>query len=98
MLSYPQPGATVSSNALGCEKLHYRQVADPKNPAYFLKNPSQIYGLSNHAFVAEKAYQLVYDWLKEVDPEHPHKMVQVYVQRSPRVSTLGSLYMWQSGS
>lgn len=77
VLSYPEPGVTISSSALGSEKLHYRQVADPKNPAYFLRNPSRIYGLSNHAFIAEKAYQMVYDFLKDVDPEYPHKMVQV---------------------
>lgn len=85
VLSYPEPGTTISSNALGSEKLHYRQVADPKNPAYFLKNPSRIYGLSNHAFKAEKAYQMVYDMLREVDSDYPHKMVQVYV---PTAATL----------
>jgi hypothetical protein len=79
VLTSPYSGSSLSTSIHTPEKLHYRQVADPKNPAYFLRNPSQLYGVSNHAFIAEKAYQMVYDFLRAIDPEYPHKLVQMYV-------------------
>jgi hypothetical protein len=80
VLTNPQAGSAgsnVTSSIHPSENLQYRQVADSKNPAYFLRNPSRVYGESNHAFVAEKAYQMVYDLLRDINPEYPQKMVQM---------------------
>jgi hypothetical protein len=83
VLDCSSPSADMSSTARPNERLQYRQVADPKNPAYFLKNPSRVYGLSNHAYVAEKAYQMVYDILRDINPGYPQKMVQMLVTVPP---------------
>lgn len=60
----------------GATDLPYRQVADPRNPAFFLKNPSRVYGHSNAAYVAEKAYQEVLGIINSVDPTLPERLIQ----------------------
>jgi hypothetical protein len=56
--------------------LPYRQVADPRYPAYFLKNPSKVYGLSNAAYAAEKAYQDVVAIISADDPSMPERLIE----------------------
>ncbi|BEJ11139.1 hypothetical protein CspHIS471_0105610 [Cutaneotrichosporon sp. HIS471] len=66
----------------GAADLPYRQVADPRNPAFFLKNPSRVYGHSNAAFVAEKAYQDVLAIINGVDPTLPDRLIQHFMTRT----------------
>lgn len=58
------------------QSLEYRQVADPRYPAYFLKNPSKVYGHSNAAYVAEKTYAEVARLISHGDPNMPEKLIQ----------------------
>lgn len=57
-------------------RVPYRQVADPRYPAYFLNNPSRVYGLSNAAFVAERAYEEVLARVRRIDPNLPERLIQ----------------------
>lgn len=57
-------------------RVPYRQVADPRYPAFFLNNPSRVYGLSNAAFVAERAYEEVLGRLTRIDPSLPDRLIQ----------------------
>ncbi|TXT07091.1 hypothetical protein VHUM_03261 [Vanrija humicola] len=85
--------------------LAYRQVADPRYPAFFLRNPSRVYGLSNAAFVAEKAYQHVIGILASVDPRMPERLIQAFLTRTlPALPILNrarfeaSLNGWQAAA
>lgn len=64
------------------DALPYRQVADPRYPAYFLKNPSRVYGLSNAAYVAEKGYTEVLAIIKAEDESLPDKLIQHFMNRT----------------
>lgn len=64
--------------------LAYRQVADPRCPAFFLRNPSKVYGVSNAAYVAEKAYQHVFGLLSAEDPAMPNRLIQRCVSGTAR--------------
>lgn len=57
------------------QPLEYRQVADPRYPAYFLKNPSKVYGLSSAACAAEKNYADVVRLISHGDPSMPEKLI-----------------------
>lgn len=57
-------------------RVPYRQVADPRYPAYFLNNPSRVYGLSNAAFNAERAYEDALTTIQRVDPSLPERLIQ----------------------
>lgn len=53
----------------------YRQVADPRNPAYFLRNPSRVYAPSNAQSIAEEAYPEVLAIITAEDPTMPDKLM-----------------------
>lgn len=61
------------------QSLDYRQVADPRYPAYFLKNPSKVYAHSNAAYIAEKTYGDVARIISRGDPAMPEKLIQQWV-------------------
>nr|XP_019043060.1 hypothetical protein I302_08771 [Kwoniella bestiolae CBS 10118]OCF21990.1 hypothetical protein I302_08771 [Kwoniella bestiolae CBS 10118] len=56
----PQNAATTSTTPHDLNKLSYRQVADPKKPVFFLREPSRVYGLSNASYEAERAWKTAY--------------------------------------
>ena len=47
-------------------RLQYRQVGSAQDPAFFLRNPSRVYGVSNVDYVAEKAYTATIEILRQV--------------------------------
>jgi hypothetical protein len=46
-------------------RLQYRQVGSAQDPAFFLRNPSKVYGVSNVEYVAEKAYVAAIEILRQ---------------------------------
>lgn len=72
---------TISTSPAGAssstEKISYRQVADPRRPVYFLRNPSRVYGLANTLFAAEQAYESVTQQLKAENPDLPARLFRV---------------------
>jgi hypothetical protein len=57
--------------------LQYRQVGSSRDPAFFLRASSKVYGLSNADFVAEKAYKAITSILRQEDSELPNRLVQM---------------------
>lgn len=55
-------------------RLHFRQVADPANPAYFLRSTSAVYGLSEGSVDGERVYQETIAKLSAVDFDLPHRL------------------------
>ncbi|WVQ70403.1 uncharacterized protein L199_008630 [Kwoniella botswanensis] len=96
------PSGTETSDL---NKLSYRQVADPKKPVFFLREPSRVYGLSNASYEAEKAWKTACEVLSYSQPgqgEHiSHQLIHIFLESTlsalpliNKVRLQASMYQW----
>lgn len=105
-LSVPSKTGVVTSptGSSPGDTVAFRQVADPRRPVFFLRNPSKVYGLSNTAFEAEKAYDTVNNLLRAEHAEYPARLLQIFLDKIlPALPMLNKVrleaacFAWQGG-
>ncbi|KAK4688139.1 hypothetical protein P7C73_g1977, partial [Tremellales sp. Uapishka_1] len=84
-LDNPPTSSATTSTSPGngpIENLTYRQVGDPRDPVYFLRNPSKVYGESNPAYQGEATYDMALRILRTQNKELPSRLVQLFFKRT----------------